>query len=52
MVAEGERYNGEFYLAPTYNQLIRNGMTVTRHDISGGIVGVGTPELLQEWEKR
>ena len=49
MVGEGERYNGEFYLAPTYNQLIRAGMSVTRYDVSGGIVGVGTPELYVAW---
>lgn len=28
MIAANERYNGEFYIAPTYNYLIKAGMTV------------------------
>lgn len=52
MVGEGERYNGEFYLAPAYNQLVRAGMSVTRYDVSGGIIGVGTPEAYTAWRKQ
>jgi dTDP-glucose pyrophosphorylase len=62
MVAEGERYNGEFYLAPVYNQLIKAGMTVRRFGLAGRVdnfdapplapgtmVCVGTPDQYEAW---
>lgn len=49
MVAEGERYNGEFYLAPVYNQLIKAGMTVRRYDVGDDMRCVGTPEQYRQW---
>lgn len=53
MVAEGERYNGEFYLAPVYNYLIRAGLIVTREDVADwGFYSLGTPELVQEYVGR
>jgi UDP-N-acetylglucosamine diphosphorylase / glucose-1-phosphate thymidylyltransferase / UDP-N-acetylgalactosamine diphosphorylase / glucosamine-1-phosphate N-acetyltransferase / galactosamine-1-phosphate N-acetyltransferase len=50
MVAQGERYNGEFYLAPAYNQLIKAGMTVRRFGLEpGAMVCVGTPDQYEAW---
>lgn len=51
MIAENERYNGEFYLAPVYNQLIRSGLTVRRfHVAQDEFASLGTPELLEAFE--
>lgn len=53
MIAAGERYNGEFYLAPVYNQLIRAGLTVRRFDAKPfGFYSIGTPELFKAYVER
>ena len=46
MIARNERVNGEFYVAPVYNELIRDGARVVAHSIgstSEGMHGLGTP---------
>jgi dTDP-glucose pyrophosphorylase len=46
MIREGSRVNGEFYVAPTYNQLIQEGCKVGYFNIgseSDGMYGLGTP---------
>jgi len=46
MIAEGERVNGEFYVAPTYNTLIKRGAKVGISNIgseANGMYGLGTP---------
>lgn len=49
MIAQGERVNGEYYVAPAYNQLIAAGQRIGIYNIGGlgtGMHGLGTPEDL------
>lgn len=49
MIARGERVNGEFYVAPTYNALIAQGRKIGIHNIGqegDGMHGLGTPDDL------
>lgn len=51
MVTNENRHNGEFYLAPAYNEILHHG--VTTHDVpAGSFWSVGTPELLSQWLRR
>lgn len=46
MIAQDIRVNNEFYVAPTYNQLIKNGMRIGCFNIgseANGMYGLGTP---------
>jgi NDP-sugar pyrophosphorylase family protein len=46
MIAAGERVNGEFYVAPTYNELIAVGARIGIDNIGAdraGMYGLGTP---------
>jgi NDP-sugar pyrophosphorylase family protein len=46
MIANNERVNNEFYVAPTYNQLIRAGGRIGIHNVGRvgeGMYGLGTP---------
>ena len=55
MIAADLRVNGEFYVAPTYNQLIGEGATIRSFAIEGegvGMHGLGTPEDLQRFLSR
>lgn len=50
MIMREERVNGEFYVAPVYNQLIRNGHRVGIFNIgseSNGMYGLGIPKDLE-----
>lgn len=50
MIARNERVNGEFYVAPTYNTLIREGQHVGIHNIgseANGMYGLGIPSDLE-----
>lgn len=50
MIAENLRVNGEFYVAPVYNALIRGGADVRVHSIGkvgAGMHGIGTPADLE-----
>jgi dTDP-glucose pyrophosphorylase len=50
MIAADERSNGEFYVAPVYNRLIRAGARVGIHNVGGearGMYGLGTPADLE-----
>ncbi len=52
MIANNERVNGEFYVAPTYNTLITSGYKVGIHNIGSegtGMHGLGTPVDLAEF---
>jgi dTDP-glucose pyrophosphorylase len=50
MVAANDRYNGEFYLAPAYNYLIRSGMVVRNFTINAhDFISLGTPEDLERY---
>jgi len=45
MINKNIRTNNEFYLCPSYNELILNGGKVINHDVKQ-MVGMGTPEEL------
>ena len=50
MIAAGDRTNGEFYVAPTYNYLIQAGEPISGHnigDVENQVHGLGTPEDLE-----
>lgn len=50
MIARDERVNGEFYVAPVYNALIREGQRVGIHNIGSeaqGMYGLGIPSDLE-----
>ncbi len=52
MIAADLRVNGEFYVAPTYNQLVAEGADIRSFAIEGegvGMHGLGTPEDLQRF---
>jgi len=49
MIARNLRVNNEFYVAPTYNQLIEKGARIFTHEIppeGTGMFGLGTPQDL------
>ena len=50
MIANDERVNGEFYVAPVYNQFIQAGANIgicnIGDDAGKGLFGIGTPEDL------
>ena len=45
MIRDGKRVNGEFYVAPVYNDAIEDGLTIKKFNISK-MWGIGTPEDL------
>ncbi len=49
MIAAGHRVNGEFYVAPAYDEMIRDGADIRCHGIGrvgAGMHGIGTPQDL------
>lgn len=49
MIAAGKRVNGEFYVAPVYNELIEDGARIRIHNIgseASGMYGLGIPQDL------
>ena len=49
MVQKNKRVNNEFYIAPTYNEIIDNGASVYRFNVgkvNDGMYGLGTPDDL------
>lgn len=50
MIAANDRFNGEFYLAPSYNYMIGAGMTVSNFTTKKqNFVSLGTPEDLERY---
>jgi dTDP-glucose pyrophosphorylase len=52
MICEGLRVNGEFYVAPVYNQLLREGCRIGYFNIGSegnGMYGLGTPADLDRF---
>lgn len=50
MIARDQRVNGEFYVAPAYNELLKRGLRLEFHNIGGeraGMYGLGIPEDLE-----
>jgi dTDP-glucose pyrophosphorylase len=55
MIAKDLRVNGEFYVAPAYNELIGEGAVVRSFEIEAegvGMHGLGTPEDLERFLQR
>ena len=53
MIAADERVNGEFYVAPVYNALVKEGATINCHSIGkvgAGMHGIGVPDDLNAFE--
>jgi dTDP-glucose pyrophosphorylase len=53
MIAKNLRVNNEFYVAPTYNQMIEKGAKIGVYSIGSvgaGMYGLGIPEDLKEFE--
>jgi NDP-sugar pyrophosphorylase family protein len=51
MIAKNFRVNGEFYVAPAYNEMISEGVKIAIHNVGkeyAGMYGLGTPQDL-EW---
>lgn len=52
MIAADLRVNGEFYVAPAYNEIIRRGGEIRCHSIGSvdaGMYGIGTPRDLEDF---
>lgn len=49
MIADGDRVNGEFYVAPVYNRIIAAGGRVARVDVGDAMWGLGVPEDLEHF---
>ena len=52
MTAKGLRVNGEFYVAPVYNELVAEGKRLGVRNIGAvdrGMYGLGTPEDLERF---
>jgi len=53
MIDKGLRVNGEFYVAPTYNQMISRGMKIIHYNVGSemrGMYGLGIPSDLKSFE--
>ena len=51
MIEQNIRVNGEFYVAPVYNEMIRNGKKIVFHNIGDHMYGLGIPEDLEAFVK-
>ena len=52
MIADNLRVNGEFYVAPVFNHMIRDGHTITTYsvgEVDAGMYGLGVPEDLDRF---
>ena len=49
MIEKNIRVNGEFYVAPVYNEMIEAGKKIVFCDIGAGMHGLGTPEDLDKF---
>jgi hypothetical protein len=55
MIAKNYRVNGEFYVAPAYNELIKEGKKIIIYNIgkeADGMYGLGIPADLKLFESR
>jgi NDP-sugar pyrophosphorylase family protein len=53
MIAKRIRTNGEYYVAPVYNEMIRTGMRIGAYELHppAAMYGIGTPEDLAAFER-
>jgi hypothetical protein len=52
MIAQDLRVNGEFYVAPVYNELIEEGARIVIHNVGregAGMYGLGLPDDLRRF---
>lgn len=49
MIDKDIRVNGEFYVAPVYNEMIAAGKRIAYHNVGPGMHGLGTPEDLERF---
>lgn len=49
MIDKDIRVNGEFYVAPIYNEMIAAGERIAYHNVGSGMYGLGTPEDLRRF---
>lgn len=49
MINKNIRVNGEFYVAPVYNEMIAAQKRIAYHNVGPGMYGLGTPEDLQRF---
>jgi hypothetical protein len=49
MVAEGNRQNGEFYVAPAYDYLISEGARIVTRNVGDAMHGIGIPTDLESF---
>ncbi len=49
MISQNKRVNGEFYVAPVYNELIKNRAHIVTHDIGPRMHGLGVPTDLEQF---
>ena len=47
MISKDIRVNGEFYVAPAYNEMIEAGMKIVYKGVGAKMHGLGTPEDLE-----
>lgn len=50
MIEKNIRVNGEFYVAPVYNEMIEAGMKIGFRDVGKNMHGLGTPEDLEKFK--
>ena len=46
MIEKNIRVNGEFYVAPVYNEMVDAGKKIVYHNVGGKMYGLGVPEDL------
>lgn len=51
MIEKNIRVNGEFYVAPVYNEMIEDGKKIVFNNIGDSMYGLGTPEDLDSFTK-
>lgn len=49
MISSGKRVNGEFYVAPVYNELIDQGRKIVTYNVGSAMYGLGTPIDLDQF---
>ena len=49
MIRRNIRTNGEFYVAPVYNEMIETGKRIAFHNVGEGVYSLGTPADLSRF---
>lgn len=51
MIESQEKVNGEYYVAPVYNRIIKSGRTIRYFDVGKNMHGIGTPSDLLDFKQ-